>query len=89
MVIMADEHTIDLKHLPANFTMDDFNVSEVFTHQKSLQDFRELMERKYIKHCLEQFDGNISQTARILQVDRTYLHRKLKKMNIKVDELRN
>jgi two-component system nitrogen regulation response regulator NtrX len=83
LVIMADNDTIDIKQLPPNFLIQQFDVNDAFAQQKSLQDFRDEIERQYIKFCLEQLNGNISQTARVLQVDRTYLHRKIKKLDIK------
>ncbi|UCE07036.1 MAG: sigma-54-dependent Fis family transcriptional regulator [bacterium] len=83
LVIMADNDTIDIKQLPPNFLIQQFDVNDAFFQQKSLQDFRDEVERQYIKFCLKQLNGNISQTARMLQVDRTYLHRKIKKLDIK------
>jgi len=82
LVIMAENDPIDIKQLPANFLAQQFDVNDAFTRQKSLQDFRDEVERQYIKFCLEQLNGNISQTALLLRVDRSYLHRKIKKLNI-------
>ena len=82
LVIMAENDTIDTKQLPANFLAQQFDVNDAFAQQKSLQDFRDEVERQYIKFCLEQLNGNISQTALRLQVDRSYLHRKIKKLDI-------
>ena len=82
LVIMSEGDTLDIKQLPADFSVNQFDFNGAFSQQKSLFDFREDAEKQYIEYCLDQFDGNISQTARILQVDRSYLHRKLKKMNI-------
>lgn len=79
LVIMADGATIESRHLPANLLTPDFDLNKVFLQQKSLFEFREEIEKRYIQYCLEQLDGNISQTARVLQVDRTYLHRLIKK----------
>ncbi|MBN1350118.1 sigma-54-dependent Fis family transcriptional regulator [candidate division KSB1 bacterium] len=83
MVIMADGAVIDVKQLPADILSSQFDLKGAFSQQKALFDFREDIENQYIRFCLDQLDGNISQTARILQVDRTYLHRRLKKMNPK------
>jgi len=82
LVIMAESKVINLKQLPANFFTHQLDVNGVFDQQKSLQDFREAAERQYIRFCLEQYEGNISQTARMLQVDRSYLHRKIKKLKV-------
>ena len=83
LVIMAESDTIDINQLPANFLARQIDVEDAFARQKSLQNFRDEVERQYIKFCLNQLDGNVSQTARLLQVDRSYLHRKIKKLNIK------
>lgn len=44
-------------------------------------------ERKAIVQALKEADGNISQTARILGVDRNTVYRKMKKYHVKKDEL--
>lgn len=80
MVILADGDILDAKQLPADFLTAKFNFSGALSQQKSLFDFREEIENQYIQFCLERLDGNISKTARVLKVDRSYLHRKLKKM---------
>ena len=82
LIIMSNDEDIDEKQLPADFLKKEFDISSAFNKQKSLFDFREELEKQYIEFCLTRLDGNISQTAKMLQVDRSYLHRKIKKMKI-------
>lgn len=44
----------------------------------SLRDAKEIFERQYILQVLQSNDWNISQSAKILEIERTYLHRKIK-----------
>jgi len=81
MVIMADGKKIGLNHLPSDFMKPDF-LSD-FEKQESLQDFRENLESKYIEYCLEKNDNNIARVAQVLNVDRTYLYKKLKKLGLR------
>jgi sigma-54 dependent transcriptional regulator, acetoin dehydrogenase operon transcriptional activator AcoR len=43
-----------------------------------------LSERNHIIHLLEQYDGNIVQTAKALNIARNTLYRKIEKLNIKL-----
>ena len=47
-----------------------------------LKDAREEFEKRYIKAQLNRFGGNISKTARFIQMERSALHRKLKLLKI-------
>jgi two-component system nitrogen regulation response regulator NtrX len=83
LVIMTDGETIDMEQLPSNFLVPDFDVSDTFSQQKSLREFRDQIESQYIKYCLDKFDGNIARTGEFLQVERTYFYKKLKKMGLR------
>jgi two-component system nitrogen regulation response regulator NtrX len=54
--------------------------------QLTLKDFREEMEKKYILRKLQETHWNISQTAQLLGIERTNLHKKLKQLGISRDE---
>ncbi|MBN2008218.1 sigma-54-dependent Fis family transcriptional regulator [candidate division KSB1 bacterium] len=79
LVIMADSDTIDASHLPANLLTIPIDTSGAFRQRQTLFEFRDDAEAAYIRFCLDQFNGNISQTAKALGVDRSYLHRRIKK----------
>jgi len=54
---------------------------------ESLKDSRDAFEKEYIIASLKKNDGNISVTARELDIERTNLHRKIKQYNINVEKL--
>ena len=47
-----------------------------------LRDARELFEKEYLLTQVDRFEGNISQTAKFVGMERSALHRKLKSLNI-------
>jgi two-component system, NtrC family, nitrogen regulation response regulator NtrX len=48
----------------------------------SWQHFHELIDRDYIKFILGRTAGNVSESARVLSLERAYLHRLMKKLGI-------
>lgn len=52
-----------------------------------LRDAREAFEKKYLGLLLKRFNGNISQMASHIDMERTALHRKLKTMDLRHDEM--
>jgi two-component system nitrogen regulation response regulator NtrX len=48
----------------------------------SLRDFREAVERAFIRRRLEEHGWNVSRTAESLGVERTHLHKKMKLLGI-------
>lgn len=53
----------------------------------SLKSYRQKMEREYLIAKLHEFDGNISRVAKSLEVDRSYLHKKLNQYEIKRENI--
>jgi two-component system nitrogen regulation response regulator NtrX len=51
-----------------------------------LKEARNQFERDFIIHKLQENQGNISQTASILGIERSHLHKKIKAYGIKVDD---
>jgi two-component system nitrogen regulation response regulator NtrX len=47
-----------------------------------LREARETFERKYLLAQIQRFDGNISQTARFIGMERSALHRKLRALGV-------
>lgn len=84
LVIMTDAQTIELNHLPPEFLNPQFEAKASFKNKQSLRDVRDKTELDYIKYCLDSVDGNMAKTAELLQVDRTYLYKKIKKLGIDV-----
>jgi DNA-binding NtrC family response regulator len=52
-----------------------------------LRSARREFEKNYIIKALKQFDKNISKTAKFLGMERTHLHKKIKNLNIKIEEI--
>jgi DNA-binding NtrC family response regulator len=93
LVIMSDE-TITARDLPpylggdkrgkttgGNETLSSFDISRHST--KTLREFRERMERDFIRYKLNEHGWNISRTAQALGIERTNLHKKLRALGIK------
>jgi DNA-binding NtrC family response regulator len=55
------------------------------SHVTSWQDFHEAAGRLYIKHVLRIAGGNVSEAARMLCLERAYLHRLMKKLGVQRD----
>ena len=82
VVIMSDD-TITLRDLPpflAAAQKPAVDIRRYVAH--TLKDFKEEVEREFIRLRLEEHDWNISRTATALGIERTNLHKKLKAYNI-------
>ena len=53
---------------------------------RSLKDAKFDFEREYIVQALKENDWNITKTAQILGIERSYLHRRMNSFGIEVDE---
>lgn len=71
LVLMNDEGQIDIEDLPDYMK---FNISYCHDLTRSLEE----VELEYIHQVLNSVGGNKSQAAKILQIDRKTLHKKLK-----------
>jgi len=86
LAILTNDTKIDVDHVREglfNFIQekeDDFPGLD-------LRSARKEFEKNYIIKALKQFDKNISKTAKFLGMERTHLHKKIKSLNIKIDEL--
>ncbi|SFC01425.1 sigma-54-dependent transcriptional regulator [Pseudoalteromonas denitrificans] len=80
MLIMGDQK-ITLSDLPDEITNKKNNV--YIDDEVSLKEFRIMMERELLIKKLKFFNGNITQVAKSLAVDRSYLHKKLNQYEIK------
>jgi two-component system nitrogen regulation response regulator NtrX len=52
----------------------------------SLKDARDTFERDYIINALKRNQGNVTITAKDLDIERTNLHRKIRQYNIDADK---
>ena len=51
----------------------------------SWENFHDHVGREFVKFILKQTNGNVSEAARILDLERAYLHRLMKKLGIHRD----
>lgn len=68
-----------------NLKQDNYNLSDDLDLQ--LKDARKIFEANYLKSQLIRFKGNISRTSDFVGMDRSALHRKLKELNIDVNDI--
>ncbi len=90
VVIMVSTEEINAEDIKKNIGPGgrDQNKDGNF-HGGSLKDNRDAFEKEYIIASLKKNEGNISVTARDLDIERTNLHRKIKQYNINVEKLQN
>jgi len=86
LVILTNDTKIDVDHVREGL----FNFIQ--EKEEDLQDLdlriaRRQFEKNYIIKALKQFDKNISKTAKFLGMERTHLHKKIKSLNIKIEEI--
>jgi DNA-binding NtrC family response regulator len=89
LVIMTPSATIQPEHLePAPKKAGEY--AHLIEAGGTFQDFRDRAEAAFLKKSLEENDWNISRTAQVLGLQRSYLYNKLKKFNLmKKDRERN
>ncbi len=89
--IMVAEDTVDVHHLPgldgpqlarSGETPGEETAVPGVDSGKSLHEVREAVERAYISDALKNNAWNVTRAARLLGVDRTNLHKKIKYYNI-------
>jgi two-component system nitrogen regulation response regulator NtrX len=51
-----------------------------------IKEAREEFEKEYLLSQIKRFNGNISQTAKFIGMDRAALHRKIKLLDVKIDD---
>ncbi len=81
LVILSDGQRISVADLPPNLLAPS-PLPEVKPGSMTLQEVREEAERSYIRRCLAAAGGNVSQAARLLGMERTNLHKKMKALGI-------
>ncbi|GGF64512.1 sigma-54-dependent Fis family transcriptional regulator [Terasakiella brassicae] len=93
ILIMAPgtpDDPIKVDMLPREVTTSDSDTlnwdptSEIMS--LPLREAREIFEREYLNTQISRFGGNISKTASFVGMERSALHRKLKSLNLTMDE---
>lgn len=83
LVIMVPSSTINLQDIPFPIRGNVDIPQPIESDHSSLREARETFEKVYISRKLKENDWNISKTAEVLKIDRTYLYRRIKALNIK------
>jgi two-component system nitrogen regulation response regulator NtrX len=88
VVIMISSEDINAEDIQKNIGSGGKEPArEINAAGGSLKDNRDAFEKEYIIASLKKNEGNISVTARELDIERTNLHRKIKQYNINVEKL--
>ncbi len=64
-----------------------FKKANEMAERGDLKHAKDEFERQYIIRTLQNFEGNVSRASKALGIERTHLYRKLKSLNIQVDQL--
>ena len=81
MVIMSEER-ITRRDVPREIVGSAPTPAFTLGVNRTLRDFRDDMEREYIRFKLDEFDWNVSKTAEVLDIERTNLHKKMKGLGL-------
>jgi two-component system nitrogen regulation response regulator NtrX len=93
LVILTTSEEITLNDLPQDFlsTLTKKKIlkenQEPWFMAKDFRTAKALFEREFSRRKLETFRGNITQTAKEIGLERTYLQKKLKELGLKEDDL--
>lgn len=81
MVVLSEDNILDVKDAP-NILLSGVNEIEQHVvdtnYSPSLKEARDEFEKTFILKALQSTNWNVTQTARMLDMERTYLYRKIK-----------
>jgi two-component system, NtrC family, nitrogen regulation response regulator NtrX len=84
LVIMVPEDTITADHLPRPYYPQPKSAGtlslEPLFHMEQLKSAKLAFEKQFIQHKLLENEYNVTQTAKSIGVERSYLHRRIKKL---------
>ena len=80
-VVLGKDVEVQVEDLPARFSNTD--PDEVARYQSATLDIAQrAFKRQYVTHVLQQTEGNRSRAAKVLDIQRTYLSRLIKELQI-------
>lgn len=84
LILGPDSGEIQPEELPGMVTIDSIDALSLGTGYRlvPLREAREIFEREYLQGQVNRMSGNISQTAKFVEMERSALHRKLKSLGI-------
>jgi two-component system nitrogen regulation response regulator NtrX len=86
LAIMVAKEVIDAEDIPESYrpgglTNPSRAISAPFMKLDNFKEARKAFEKEFIKIKLIQNENNITKTAKIMKVGRSYLHKKIKSLN--------
>jgi two-component system nitrogen regulation response regulator NtrX len=86
LAIMVDKDLIDIYDLPSPYNPASRNspapIETQLFSKDSLTDAKKSFEREFIKRKMIQHNSNIAKTARAIGVKQSYLHKRLKTLDL-------
>jgi two-component system, NtrC family, nitrogen regulation response regulator NtrX len=84
LAIMVGEAVIDTHHLPRPYNpktraTGTYSLEPLFKIEQ-LKNAKLAFEKQFIQHKLSEYEYNVSRTAKAIGVERSYLHRRIKKL---------
>ncbi len=89
LVIICPREEIGYEDLPLDFRKNlekvDFKENEraPWFEEQDYKKAKILFEKEFLKRKLKEFEGNISQTAKAIGIERAYLQKKIKELGLK------
>lgn len=78
--INPDMLPVDITGKSVSASNDENDLHNVI--RLPLRQARDVFEKQYLEHQIRRFNGNISKTAEFVGMERSALHRKIKKLNV-------
>ncbi|MGA1861549.1 sigma-54 dependent transcriptional regulator [Deferribacter thermophilus] len=86
MVVLSDDDILKVEDAPGFLKGVKNDDLEIISMGLPLKVAKELFEKNYILKVLKSTDWNISKAAKVLKIERTYLHKKINHFNLKNDK---
>src|SRR5699024_8994867 len=72
----------DVERLTSNNNSKPQSVDGIIEPNDTFQQFKERAERQYLTQKLEEYNWNISQTAKAIEIQRSHIYNKMRKYDI-------
>ena len=84
LVVLSDNEVIEIDDTPAIFMNDSSSksVDSSLNYSATLKSARDLFEKDYFLNVLRVNDWNIIKSAAVLDIERTYLYKKIKSLGL-------
>ena len=80
-VVLGNDEEIQVEDLPLSLRKN-WRKGEISNKTLALEDAQRGFKKQYIEYILTQNGGNRSKTAKVLDIQRTYLSRLIRELNI-------